>query len=272
MIAKPALRGVERQKKQTLPRQLLEGALRCLGIQRRLPLGRWSIGSQQRDTERGADSIGQRGRQEKSLHWWRQVAEDLLHQIVEDVLVAATEARGDPGQRLALGEHECCQPDACGPALGPGHDRTQSRRRGRHAERLGHQGVGLVDAKGQIGHCEPPVMSHQRERWLASAGDDQVQLSWLPGDQVGHGPLDRVVSVADVMVVIQDQADRPACGGELLDQGGDRRRAQLGGLEPLQQCPALGELRQRRLQGGNQVAPEAPGVIIVLIEREPREG
>ncbi len=75
--------------------------------------------------------------------------------------------------------------------------------------------------------------------------------------------------VVDHMIIVKDQHDGFRAGGHIIQQRGERRRARerVGGLEQ-RKCRGA-QLGMGSLYGGDQIAPEAIGVVIGVFEREP---
>ena len=134
---------------------------------------------------------------------------------------------------------------------------------------VGGLGRGEAQVGGaQFGQLAPGAQPGQGQRGILTGGDDQVQLGRQVLDQEGQGIVDRP-GVEDV-VVVEDEHDIARDGGDVVEQGRQRR---LGwrGLRRLEhgQHPFADPGRDR-LQGRDQVGQEAAGVAVAFVERQPR--
>ena len=133
---------------------------------------------------------------------------------------------------------------------------------------------GLGGREAQIGGAEldelaAPSQPRQRQRRVGAAGDHQVNLRRQVLQQEGH-PVLHLARVDDV-VVVEHQHDIVRDGVEVVKQSDKARLARrLGRLQERERtCRTRG---RRRLQRGDKVRPEQRGIVVALVEREPRHG
>ena len=88
-------------------------------------------------------------------------------------------------------------------------------------------------------------------------------------EQEGHPVVD--VARVDDVVVVEHQHDLASDGAQLVEQDGQHRfdRRRLGRLQAGQRARA--DAGRHRLQRGDQVGPEGHGIVVGLVEREPRD-
>ncbi len=132
----------------------------------------------------------------------------------------------------------------------------------------------LAGREAQIGGADldqfaTPSQPRQRQRRVGAAGDHQVYLRGQVLQQEGH-PVLHVARVDDV-VVVEHQHDIVRDGVEVVKQIDKARLARrLGRLQERERSCAIPG--RRRLQRGDKIRPEQRGIVVALVEREPRHG
>ena len=260
VVAPPAADLVQGDQEQVAPLQLL---------QQPLAVGPAGDGVAQRSRE----PLQHRGLEQEPHRRLGLAVQDLLGQVVEHVAVAAGEAGHEAAGVVAVVQRQGGQLEPGRPALGPGHQ-------GAHAG-LGQVGVGDLPQQGgrllgpepqgggaQLGQLPAGPERGQGQRRVGPAGQDQPQLVGQPVQQQPQAVVDR--RGLDPVVVVQDQGELAGLAGQGVDQDGDhgleRRRpgaAPEQGRHPLA-GPGLGLVK-----GGGHVPPEAGGVVVALVERQP---
>src|ERR671916_2120492 len=104
--------------------------------------------------------------------------------------------------------------------------------------------------------------------WILTGSDDQVHPWRQVLEQKDEGIVNR--SGVNNVVVIEDQDEIVRDGGGLVEQGSQKRfgRRRLRGPEHTQDT--FSYIRGNGLQGSDEVSQEARGVVIPLVQRQPR--
>ena len=106
-------------------------------------------------------------------------------------------------------------------------------------EKIGGFGGGEAQVGGaQLGQLASGTQPGQGKLWILTGGDDQVHLRRQVLDQKGEGVVNRLG--VDQVVVVKDEDEAFREGGDLVDQGGQKRfgRRWLRGLERSQHIGA----------------------------------
>ena len=198
----------------------------------------------------------------------------LLDQVVDDVAVVPGEAGDEAGDVVAALHRERRQLERGDPPFGAPLQRGDVLRRQGQSHHLVEVRRSLVGREAQVGGADldelaAPSQPRQRQRRVGAAGDHQVDLRGQVLQQERHPVLD--VARVDDVVVVEHQHDIVRDGAELVEQRGeDRFDRRLGRLQERERtCTDPGH---RRLQRGDQVGPEQRGIVVALVEREPRRG
>ena len=175
---------------------------------------------------------------------------------------------------LDAAERHRGEPQAGGPALGALVQQLDVGGRQVQRELLVEQLLGLAGAELQLGRADLDQLARraqpgERERRVDAGGDRDLQVARRVLEQERDRAVDELV--VQLVVVVEHEHDAVGQLGELVDQprehhGVDRRpgvrqRGEHAAAEP----------GQDRAQGGDDVAPEAHGVVVRGIERDPRE-
>ena len=210
----------------------------------------------------------------KCRTWFGLALQDLLDQVVDDVAVVPGEAGDEAGDVVSPLHRERRQLERGDPPLGAPLQRCDVLCRQRQSHHPVEVRRGLVGREAQIGGADldelaTPSQPRQRQRRVGAAGDHQVDLRGQVLQQEGHPVL--YVARLDDVVVVEHQHDIVRDCAEVVEQSGqDRFDRRLGRLQERERtCTDSG---RRRLQRGDQVRPEHRGIVVALVEREPRRG
>ena len=210
--------------------------------------------------------------EEEAAHRLGLVAQDLLHEVVEDEPVAAGEGihelRGvlDPPQRQA-GELE------------PGDPPLGARLEGCHLgvvevepHHVGEECVCLIGREPQVRGTQldelpAGAQPRERERRVGPRRDRETGVRWQVVDQEGHRAVH--LRCLDDVVVVEDQQRPARLQVEVVHhRGQDRFGRHLGARG--HELGRLGELAHD-LQRGDDVLEEPRRVVVGFVEREPRD-
>ena len=267
VVAVPAALVVKRDDKQV-------AALN--GLQRRLAGP--GVRLQHGIAQRAAQPVKDGGAQQEGLDFRRLAAQHLLHQVIQDEVVAAGERVNKAGGIDAAGEalqRQGGQLQTGDPTFGAGFQGGDLGGRKFQAHRLVEKAGGFGRGEAQIGDAQlgqlaASAQARQRQGRVFARGDHQVQLRRQALDQEGQGIVHG--GVVHQVVVIQHQDQAPLGGGQVIEQGGQQRfgRRRLGRTQRGQH--ALAERRVNALQRGDQVGQEAGGIAVALVQRQPGGG
>ena len=120
-------------------------------------------------------------------------------------------------------------------------------------------------ARAEFCQLAPCAKPGERKRWILACGDDNVERPRQVLDQIGDPLVD--VVIRDQVVVVEHKRELLLHGRQLIEQGCERRstrRAVRGRRE-------RDEVGLDGSQRGNDVEEEADGIVVVVIERQPRD-
>ena len=119
-------------------------------------------------------------------------------------------------------------------------------------EKLGRFGGRKAQVGGtQLGQVVLGTEAGQRERWIRTGSDHQVQLGWQVFKQKGEGMVNPFG--INHVVIVEDKDERVRNGGDVIEQGGHNRFGWrwLRGLEQTHHpCAKRG---RNRLHRGDQI-------------------
>ena len=216
-----------------------------------------------------AHAFDDRAVQQEPAHVRGLRVEDLLGQIARDGLVVAGEV-GHLAVRLVPLQEEGGQPQAGGPALSAVDEQLGVVGAHRHPVRL-EQGTGLRRVEGQVtlpdlGQLLADPQPVQRQGGVGPGEQDQVQPVQAVPEQLGH--LGEDSGRVDELEVVEDDRDIARQGGQPGQQPpevlvlGPVPGGQVGEWV-VRRNPA------RRPQRGDEVRPEALGVVVAPVEGHP---
>ena len=253
---------------------VVEGDQRQVRVLEPLEAGRAVLAAGHDVAQRRRQALEDRGLEQEVAGVGRLAVEHLGRQVVDELAVVACE-RGD--ERVGLGAAAQREPGELQPrrpALGAVLQLRDLPRREVQPERAVEQRGRLGVAEAQLSHAdldELPARAQapERQRRIGARGDRQVHR----GRQVLEQEGERLVHprVGDEVQVIEHEHERRAARRELVDEQrhdhvGEARvgRAQrgLGG-------PARGGVDGAH--GGDNARPEADGVVLGVVERQPGE-
>ena len=225
---------------------------------------------ERRVAQRAAQPLEDRRVQEEVAHRWRLAAQDLLEQEVADVPMVAGEL-ADEGRRVGMAvKGEARQVQARRPAFGVLHQAREVGGRQRHAELLLQQSVRLDRGEPEVVGAKLRELAARAEAsrpergHLATGEHDLRRGRQLPGE-VGQRRTALTAAHGVAIVDEEQQWRRRALDG--VDQRRQRRRAR---------DPRLVErVTERRVRPADRllgVRKEASGVVVVLVQRQPRDG
>ena len=121
----------------------------------------------------------------------------------------------------------------------------------------------------QFGQLAPGAQPGQRERRILAAGNDQPELRRQMIDKEGQRLVDR--RGLDHVIIVEDE-HRIAQRGEIVQQ----RRQQHIGRRRLRSVQRAQRRRSNRgrdgLQGRDEIRQKTREIVIIFVQREPRDG
>jgi hypothetical protein len=198
--------------------------------------------------------------------------EHLTDEVVDDVAVVTGEAGDELGRVLPTLHRQRRQLQSGDPAFGPPVERRNVLLRQIEAHHAVEVRGGLLRCEPKIGGTDleeltPGPQPRQREGRVGPAGDHEVHLGWQVVDQERH-PLVHLVHL-DHVVVVEHQDDVARDRIQIVEkrgQNGLQRR-----LRRLEERERSGtHVGYGVLQRSDQVSPEQAGVVVALVERQPR--
>jgi hypothetical protein len=160
------------------------------------------------------------------------------------------------------------------PALGPGLQELEVGPFQAEVERAVQECVGFVVAEAKLlrtnlRHLPGRAQARERKRRVGAARDRELQRPRKMAEQVADRGVDQLV--VHEVVVVENQHRPQRRSFELVDQRRQHHvhQAGAGAREPRQRLGA--ESRVDRPQRSDQVAPEADGIVVTRVERDPGE-
>jgi hypothetical protein len=187
---------------------------------------------------------------------------------------SAGEARDEPGDVRPALHGQRRQLERGDPSLGAPLQRCDVLRRQGQPHHLVEVRRRLVRGETQVGGTDLDELAataqpRHREGRVGAAGDHQAQLHGQVLQQEGH--LRVHVGRVDHVVVVEHEHDVVGQGGQVIQQGGeDRVDGRLRRLQQRQRTRA--DPGHRLVQRGHEVGPEHCGVVVALVQGEPRRG
>ena len=220
----------------------------------------------------GAHPVEDRGVEQEALDRLRLTPDDLRHQVIHDIAIAAGEG-GD--EALGVGaalQRESGHLESGHPAFRASLQQRQVLGRKPQAHDLSQKSVGLVDAELQVSGADfrdqpAAAEARERERRVGAGCDHEARIGGQMVNDIFEGLMDGAV-INDVIVVEHDHQARWRCA-----QGVEQEHQHLLGrwwLNRMQRRGGRGaQSRRRDIHGGEQVLEEAENVVVVLVERKP---
>ena len=160
------------------------------------------------------------------------------------------------------------------PALGPRLQPRDVRGRELETEGIDQECRRLLVAEAKVagahlGQLAPGAQAAQRQRRILPRREDEAQRARRALDHVGEGPVH--VRVGDDVVVLDDEHEVTVEAGDVVEEQGQHDLDEIrAGAAQGRQRPAP-ELGLDPLQGRRDVGEEAGRVVVVLVERQPRD-
>ena len=231
----------------------------------------------------GGDGLAQRamqsaqdgGVQQEGAKMVGLALQDFLGQVVDDVAVVPGESRDEASDVVSAPQGERRQLDRGDPPFGPPVEGGDLLGRQVEPHHLIEVLRCLVGREAQIGGADldqlaPSSQPRHRQRRVGTAGEHEVQLRRQVLQQEGHPVLD--LARLDEVVVVEQQHHLVRQGVEVVEQRGedhlDRRR--LGRLQERERI--VTDAGPGRPERRDHVRPEHCGIVVALVEREPRHG
>lgn len=182
----------------------------------------------------------------------------------------------DEGRGIGLiGEGEGGELEAGDPALGPLIEDIEGGGGESEASSFVDKSVGFGGGEAELvgadfGELVASAEAAEGERGVLAGGDDEMRRGGKVFEEEGELVIDS--GVIDEMIIIEDEDDGLGEGGEGVDEGGEDGFDGWGlrGLE--EGGYVLAEGREDGLERGDEIAPKAVGVVIIIIEGEPSGG
>ena len=221
--------------------------------------------------ERAGHPLEDRRLDQEVAHRGLQGIERNLGEVVADVARGSAEA-GDGAFAIGLvPQREVRQIEPGGPSLGVLVKRGGGLGRQPQPERVVQEARALVRREREVGLAQLEQFAAgpqraERERRVDAAGDDDLNVGRLAGQEQLDGPVAR--PAGDRVVVVEDQHDVALVRCQLVEQPRDDRIDEVLLTEEARR----GGERHRwfdRLQGGNDVVPEEHGIVVGVVERNP---
>ena len=222
----------------------------------------------------GIKPLGDRGPDEERTQVVVDAAEDLVGEVVEDEALAATEGIDDRGRIRSVRQGDCCQLEACDPALGALDEALHELRLERET-RVGEVGGRLLAGVAQVigAQLDEPAVSAQAGEWqrrvLASQQDEMEERRPVVDEETDQS-VDRLGRHG--LEVVEKEDEGVVSGRDLVEERGtDQVRAGVRpGSEEAQRRRA--NVRPDRPKRCHDVANETGEIVVGRIEREPGAG
>jgi hypothetical protein len=261
VVAVPPAAIVERDREEVAPLELGE------------PLGRAGL-ARDHVAEVGAQAVQDRGPDEEAAQLRRDPVEDLAAEVVDDVAVVPGERGEERGALGASAQREPCELEPGGPALrapldlrdllaGEIEPEAAVQERGR---------LGVREAQmpaPQLDHLVARAQTVEREVGIRARRDRELEGRRREVEQRRERRVD--ARVDDLVEIVEDEHAGRVAPREVVDEQRHDDRDQVRAGREQRGLGGLARAGDDRPQRGDDPAPEAHGVVVGGVERQPRE-
>ena len=261
MVAIPLTALIERNRKQV-------GALQLDELAR-------GVGSvQQRIAQRAGQARHDRGAQQEILDGRALTAQDLCHQVIDDLAIIAGEGGNVAPPVLAVSQRQADQLQSRGPSLRALPQNADLLGRQAQPQRPVEQRRRLPGAQPQVRRPNLQQLSarpqpRQRQRRITAPGQRHLHRPGKVVDEERHRLMH--IGAADHVVVIEHQHDRARQQGERIDQQRQRQLGHIPASQPQRIIHPRTRIRRDGAHCRQHIIPEANRIVVTAIQRQPRK-